>query len=91
MENWLNPTLSLSTQFQQEHDRRAAVRLTHQELQIVADRLIVDWYRHQHVAEQLLRRVSFLEMQLMLASAPPAKRGPDERHLEWAKELLAPG
>ena len=91
MGNWLDPELSLSSEIEQEIDRRNAVRLTLQELQIVADKLIVDWYRHQHLLEQALQRVCSLEVKLMLAEARPAPREPSPEHHCWARELLNGG
>lgn len=87
--NWLDPELSLSSEIHQEHDRRAAVRLDHQQLQVLTDHLIVQCYRQQNLLNQLFRRVQLLEVEVVLAAAPPAPREPEQRHLEWAKELLA--
>ena len=91
MGNWLDPELSLSSEIEQEIDRRNAVKLSLQELQIVADKLIVDWYHHQHLLEQALQRVCSLEVQLMLAQARPTPREPSPEHLHMARELLGPG
>lgn len=85
---WLDPTLSLSMELQQEQDRRAAVRLTHHELQELADGLIVHWYRHQTLLEQCLKQVQILELQLLIARAEPADEDFDDWHLEMARELL---
>ena len=88
MSSWLDPSLSLSSEVQQESDRRNAVKLSLQELQIVADKLICDWYRHQTMLTQALRQVSILEVQLMLAQARPTPREPSPEHHRWARELL---
>lgn len=61
------------------------------QLHELADRLIVDWYRQQTLLEQCLKRVRVLEVELALASAPPARVGPDEEHLRMARELLSEG
>ena len=91
MSSWLNPELSLPSELLQERDRRNAVKLGLQELQIVADKLIVDWYRHQTMLEQALRQVSALEVKLMLAEARPTPREPSPEHLRMARELLGEG
>lgn len=87
--SWLDPTLSLATELQMESDRRRAVRLSLHELQEQSDRLIVQWYHHQNVLNQALRRVACLEVELVLAKAAPSLPEPSDRHLQMAKELLA--
>lgn len=88
MNSWLDPALSLPSELEQERDRRNAVKLSLQELQVVADKLICDWYRHQTMLAQALRQVSILEVKLMLAEAKPAPREPSPDHLRMARELL---
>ena len=80
--------LSLSRELQREQDRRAAVRLDHQELQILADKLICDWYANQAVIDRAFRRIGELQVQLALAAARPARRQPEARHFQWARDLL---
>lgn len=87
--SWLDPTLSLATELQMESDRRRAVRLSLHELQEQSDRLIVQWYHHQNVLNQALRRVACLEVELVLAKAAPSLPEPSDRHRQMAKELLA--
>lgn len=87
--SWLDPTLSLATELQMETDRRRAVRLSLHELQEQSDRLIVQWYHHQNVLNQALRRVACLEVELVLAKAAPSLPEPSDRHRQMAKELLA--
>lgn len=87
--SWLDPTLSLATELQMETDRRRAVRLSLHELQEQSDRLIVQWYHHQNVLNQALRRVACLEVELMLAKAAPSLPEPSDRHRQMARELLA--
>ena len=87
--SWLDPTLSLATELQMETDRRRAVRLSLHELQEQSDRLIVQWYHHQNVLNQALRRVACLEVELVLAKAAPSLPEPSDRHCQMAKELLA--
>lgn len=85
----MNPTLSLPSQLQQEMDRRGAARATRDELCVLADKLLLDWYRHEAVIAAAAKRISSLEVQLMLAQAEPSKPGPEPRHLQWAQELLS--
>ena len=89
--NWLDPSLSLCTEFHQEYDRRAAAHMNQHQLHELADKLIVDWYRQQTLLAQCLKQVRILEVKLALASAPPARHGPDEQHLRMARELLSEG
>ena len=72
-----------------ESDRRRAVRLSLHELQEQSDRLIVQWYHHQNVLNQALRRVACFEVELVLAKAAPSLPEPSDRHRQMAKELLA--
>lgn len=89
MDSWLNPTLSLQTEIHRERDRRAAVKLSLQELQQVTDNLIVQWYQQKQLIDCAMRRVCSLEVELMLAEAGPARHGPSARHMEMAREVLA--
>lgn len=68
---WLVPELSLMREAEREMDRRDAVKLSHVDLQILADRLIVDWYNHREVVERCLARVGELEARLALAESKP--------------------
>lgn len=89
--DWLDPELSLCSELHQEKDRRAAAHMSQEQLHQLADELIVQWYKQQNLLHQLLSRVRVLEVEVVLASAPPARRGPEPRHLDWAKELLSAG
>jgi hypothetical protein len=80
--------LSLSRELQREQDRRAAVRLDHQDLQILADKLICDWYANQTVIDSAFRHIAELQVQLALATAKPSRRDPESRHFQWARDLL---
>lgn len=84
MDSWLNPELSLQTEARQELDRRAAVKLDHQDLQQLTDALIVQWYRQQQIIGCAMKRVMELEIKLMLSGNDPSAQ-----HLLMAKELLA--
>jgi hypothetical protein len=73
-----------------ECDRRKAARLTHQELMILADDLILSWYQHRNVLDQALGRVRQLEVEVALAEAPaPPISQPKAHHFEWARQLLS--
>lgn len=85
--DWFIPELSLASQCSQEIARRRAVKLTHQELQALADQLICDWYIQRNLIDRCLGRVRHLEVELALASAPPFS-GPEPCHFAWAQELL---
>jgi hypothetical protein len=85
--DWFIPELSLATQCSQEIDRRRAVTLGHQELQELADRLIVDWYLQRNLIDRCLGRVRHLEVELALANAAPFSRSA-ACHYEWAREVL---
>lgn len=85
------PALSLPAELHQEADRRAAVRLDHQQLQSLTDKLICDWYRHKASAAAMIRRIAQLEAELALATAPVAGGGQlpiTDEHLQWAQDLL---
>jgi len=92
--SWVNPVLSLPSQLEREMDRRRAARATHEELNILVDKLLLDWYRHEAVISAAAKRIANLELQLMLAQADaqlqvPGKNEPEPRHLQWAQELLS--
>jgi hypothetical protein len=86
--HWLIPSLSLSMEARQELDRRRAVRLPLHELQALADDLIVSWYEHQSVLDQALGRIRQLEVEVALASAPPAADTPSPEHYAMAREIM---
>jgi hypothetical protein len=64
--HWLVPELSLMTEAKREMDRRKAVKLKLVDLQILADRLIVDCYNQRDVVDRCLARVGELEARLAL-------------------------
>lgn len=90
MQSWMVPELSLSSEAHQELDRRRAARLPLIELQIVADRLICDWYRHEKMLDCALRRVAALEVELALSKVPSTqgKNPPRAEHHQWAQEVM---
>ena len=89
MESFLCPELSLPTQLEMEKDRRAAARMSRDQLAEKMDEMIQCWYRQQTMINRMIGHIRQLEVQLALAGPPtPARRGPEPRHVEWAKELL---
>lgn len=91
MKSWLNPVLSLETELHREQDRRIDARMSRDELNMLADRLICQCYHPHVVIEQALRRVATLEVEQLLDHAPPTKREPEQRHFQWARYLLGKG
>ena len=75
--HWLVPELSLMTEAEREMDRRKAVKMKLVDLQILADRLIVDWYNHRDVVDRCLARVGELEARLALAEGGVRRREGD--------------
>lgn len=71
-----------------ENDRREAVKLGLQDLQILADKLICDWYRHQAMINCYLSAIGRLEVEKMLAESGPSSTTPSPEHFQWAQELL---
>lgn len=86
--SWLIPVLSLPSQLQQEMDRRHAAHCTHDELSQITDKLIVAWYEQQAVIAAAAKHVAHLEAELMQKKSGPTQRGPEECHLQWARELM---
>ena len=53
------------------------------------DELIQTWYMQQQMINEMLGAIRQLQVQVALAGPPvPAKRGPEQRHVEWARELM---
>jgi hypothetical protein len=86
---WLIPSLSLQSEMHQEMDRRIAARLDKNTLHVLADDLIVQWYKQQSVIDQALGRVRHLEVQLALAESLPSDARVSDVHMQMAQELLA--
>jgi hypothetical protein len=86
----LVPTLSLPTQLEMECDRRAAARLNRDQLAAKIDELIQRWYYQHALIDQLLGELRHLQVQVALGPPVPSKREPEQRHMEWARELLTP-
>jgi hypothetical protein len=89
MDSFLCPTLSLPTQLEMEKDRRAAARMGRQDLVAKTHELIESWYLQSAMLNGALAEIRQLQVKLALAGPPvPAKRGPEQRHVEWARELM---
>ena len=89
MDSFLCPDLSLATEFDMERDRRLAARMSRDQLAEKMDEMIQGWHRQQVMINRMLGEIRQLQVQLALAGPPvPARRGPEPRHVEWARELL---
>ena len=86
---WLIPQLSLQSELEMECDRRAAARLSRDQLAGKIDELIQAWYMQHALINRMLGEIRQLEVKLALAGPPvPSKREPEERHVEMARDLL---
>ena len=87
--DWLIPELSLPTQLEMECDRRAAARLSRDQLAGKIDELIQAWYMQHSLINRMLGEIRQLQVKLALAGPPvPSKREPEQRHVEMARDLL---
>ena len=86
-EHWFIPELSLPRQLEREIDRRHAARMNRDELSILVDKLIVDWYRQNELVDRLLGKVRQLQVEVALSAAPPANGEISDTHMLMAKEL----
>ena len=84
----LVPVLSLPTQLEMECDRRAAARMNRDQLAVKIDELIQQWYHQHALIDQLLGEVRHLQVQVALGPPVPLKPEPEQRHVDWARELL---
>ena len=86
---WLIPELSLQSELEMECDRRAAARLSRDQLAGKIDELIQAWYMQHALINRMLGEIRQLEVKLALAGPPvPSKREPEQRHVEMARDLL---
>ena len=86
---WLIPELSLQSELEMECDRRAAARLSRDQLAGKIDELIQVWYMQHALINRMLGEIRQLQVKLALAGPPvPSKREPEQRHVEMARELL---
>ena len=89
MDSFLSPTLSLPTQLQMELDKRTTARMSRDQLVAKTDELIESWYMQHQMINEMLGAIRQLQVQVALAGPPqPAKRKPEPKHVQWAKELL---
>jgi len=86
--SWFDPELSLTHQLRQEMDRRAAAHLSRDELAVLVDKLILDWYKHDAAAGELLKRIVKLETEIALSKCAPSTPGPSPEHIQWAQDLM---
>ena len=85
----LIPKLSLQSELEMECDRRAAARLSRDQLAGKIDELIQAWYMQHALINRMLGEIRQLQVKLALAGPPvPSKREPEQRHVEMARELL---
>ena len=83
------PQLSLQSELEMECDRRAAARLSRDQLAGKIDELIQAWYMQHALINRMLGEIRQLEVKLALAGPPvPSKREPEQRHVEMARDLL---
>lgn len=87
---WFAPELSLSSQMEMEIDRRAAARMSRDELAIRVDDLIQAWYQHREAIQRASREIAGLQYKLALAEAPctMGQNPPQAEHYRWAQEVL---
>ena len=86
---WLIPELSLQSELEMECDRRAAARLSRDQLAGKIDELIQAWYMQHSLINRMLGEIRQLQVKLALAGPPvPSKREPEQRHVQWARDLL---
>ena len=53
------------------------------------DEMIQSWYLQHQMINEMLGAIRQLQVQVVLAGDPkPAKRGPEQRHVAWARELM---
>ena len=69
-----------------EHQRRAAARMSRDQLVERCDELIQAWYQQQHLIIELQRKAANLQVELALKGAPPLGEPTGDHHL-WAREL----
>jgi len=82
----LNLSLSLPRQLEMERQRRAAARMSRDQLVERCDELIQAWYQQQHLIIELQRKAANLQVELALKGAPPLGEPTGEHH-QWAREL----
>lgn len=85
--DWLNLELPAQTAFTIEQQRRELRTCSDPDvLRAMAEALLQEVHHLSNVNRQLVIQVGRLEVDLARAGGLPA---PDERHLQWAQELLS--
>lgn len=85
-EYWFTPELSLPRQLEREIDRRHAARMDRNDLSVLVDKLIVDWYRQNELVDRLLGKVRQLQVEVALLAGEQAMgqrsrcKGFEEKH-----------
>lgn len=89
MDSYLCPTLSLPTQLEMEVAKRTAAKMSRDQLVARTQELIETWYLQSAMLDGALAEIRQLQVKLALAGPPvPSKRGPEPKHLEWARGLM---
>ena len=89
MDSFLCPTLSLPTQLEMEKDGPGAGRMSRDQLAEKMDEMIQTWYMQQQMINEMLGAIRQLQVQVVLAGDPKrAKRGPEPKHMAWARDLM---
>jgi hypothetical protein len=84
----INLSLSLARQLEMERDRRAAARMSRDQLSVTCDELIQAAHMQRHLITELQRCVGHLQVELALAGPPqPSKREPGPEHYAMARAL----
>ena len=72
-----------------ELDKRTAARMSRDQLVAKTQELIESWYMQHQMINEMLGAIRQLQVQVALAGPPvPAKRGPEERHVVMARDLM---
>lgn len=75
-----------------ERDRRAAAHMSRDQLAERLDEMIQSWYVQHQSINRMLGEIRQLQVKVALAGPPvPSKRGPEEMHVQWARELMGWG
>lgn len=82
----LNLTLSLSRQLEMEQQRRAAARMSRDQLVERCDELIQAWHQQQQMISELQKATGHLQVELALKGAPPLSE-PKAEHCAMARDM----
>jgi len=86
---WFAPVLSLPSQLQMEIDRRAAARMSRDQLAVKVDDLIQVWYQQTAAIQRASREIAGLQCKLAIAETPctMGQNPPRAQHYQWAQEV----